>query len=165
MLNVRCEFQEREVLTPYKARKREVISEFQEMKCHLITEIKMGGKFTRKDRFAAVGNTTEPPASLTYSSVFSIDSVCIEFTLTDIFYLDIWACDIGNSFLSAKCGDKIWTKSGTVFGNYKGKVMTIIKDLHGLKSSGAAWRALLAEMILELGYKPSISDMYVWAKS
>ena len=42
---------------------------FQEIRCHMIFDIKMDGLFTRKSRFVAGGHTTEPPTSITYSSV------------------------------------------------------------------------------------------------
>mmetsp|Transcript_15996 Transcript_15996/g.23839 ORF Transcript_15996/g.23839 Transcript_15996/m.23839 type:complete len:1130 (+) Transcript_15996:7540-10929(+) len=164
MLNVRCAFEEKEGLTPEEARKGKVLVGFQEIKCHLIFDIKMDGKFTRKARFVAGGHTTDPPASLTYSSVVSRDSVRIAFMLAALNDCDIWACDIGNAYLNAKCREKIWTKAGTEFGSDKGKVMVVIRALYGLKSSGAAWRAMLAETLLDLGYKPSRADMDVWMK-
>ena len=40
---------------------------FQEIKCHMIFDVKMD--FTRKARFVAGGHTTETPAGITYSSV------------------------------------------------------------------------------------------------
>lgn len=42
--------------------------------------------------------------------------------------------------------------------------MIVIRDLYGLKSIGAAWRAMISETILDLGYKPSIEDMDIWMK-
>ena len=46
---------------------------FQEIKCHMIFDVTMA--LTRKARFVAGGHLTEPPASITYSSVVSRDSV------------------------------------------------------------------------------------------
>jgi len=48
-----------------------------EIPCHIIFNIKMD--FTRKARFVAGGHKTDPPTSLTYSSVVSRDSVRIGF--------------------------------------------------------------------------------------
>ena len=42
--------------------------------------------------------------------------------------------------------------------------MIIDRDLYGMKNSGAAWRAKLAETLREIGYFPSKSDPYVWLK-
>ena len=57
--------------------------------------------------------------------------------------------------------EKIWTKAVTKFGNDKGKVMIVIRDMYILKSSGKLWLAMIAEMLLELGYRPSRVDMDV----
>jgi len=48
---------------------------YQEIKCHMIFDIKMDGDFTRKARLVAGSHTTETPTSLTYSSVVSRESV------------------------------------------------------------------------------------------
>ena len=43
--------------------------------------------------------------------------------------------------------------------------MIVMRDLYCLKSSGSAWRAMIDEMLLDLGYKPSIADMDVRMKT
>ena len=50
---------------------------YQGIECHIVFDIKID--FTRKARFVAGGHMTEAPASLTYSSVVSRDSVRIAF--------------------------------------------------------------------------------------
>jgi hypothetical protein len=42
--------------------------------------------------------------------------------------------------------------------------MLVIKALYGLRSSGAAFRSLLAETLNKLGYKPSYADPDVWMR-
>ena len=42
--------------------------------------------------------------------------------------------------------------------------MIIKKALYGLKSSGAAFRAHLAETLDAMGYKPSYKDIDVWLR-
>ena len=44
---------------------------YQQIKCHMIFDVKMGKNFRRKARFVAGRHTTETPTSLTYSSVVS----------------------------------------------------------------------------------------------
>ena len=92
----------------------------------------MNGKFTRKYRFVAGVRTTDPPASLTCSSVVSIYSVCIGLTIAALNDLDIWECDIGNAYLNAKCRERIWMKAGAKFRNEKGKVMIVIRAMYVL---------------------------------
>ena len=105
---------------------------------------------------------TNPPASLTYSSAVDRYVVRIAFALSDINDIDIWACGIGNAYINEKYREKIWAKSSTDFGNEKEKVVKVIRALYGLKSSGTVWRAMMSETLLDLDYKNSRSDMYVW---
>jgi len=51
------------------------LQSYQEIKCHMIFNIKMDGNITRKARLVADSHTTETPASSTYSSVVSRESV------------------------------------------------------------------------------------------
>ena len=102
---------------------------------------------------------TEPPASLTYYITFPRDSVRIELILADFNDIIIQECDIGSTYINEKFIEKIWTKSGTNFGNNKGKVIIVIRNLHGLKSSGSSWIYILAETLLDPGYKLSREDM------
>ena len=62
-------------MTPEEARKGKVLAKFQHIKCHMIFDIKMDDKFACKYSSVTDGNTTTTPASLTYSSVVSRDSL------------------------------------------------------------------------------------------
>ena len=42
--------------------------------------------------------------------------------------------------------------------------MIVTRALYGLKSSGAAFRALLAEVLWDLGYRPSKADPDVYMR-
>ena len=44
---------------------------YQQVKCHMIFDIKMGENFRSKEIMVACGHRTETPAVLTYSYVFS----------------------------------------------------------------------------------------------
>lgn len=50
---------------------------FEKITGHLVFDVKLGENFRRKARFCADGHKTGAPASLTYSSVVSRDSVRI----------------------------------------------------------------------------------------
>ena len=76
---------------------------YQEIRFHMIFDIKMDRQFTRKARYVAGGHTTDPPFSITYSSVVSRNSVRIAFTLAALNDVEIRADDIGNSYLNVKC--------------------------------------------------------------
>jgi hypothetical protein len=137
---------------------------YQQIRCHMIFEIKMDGKFTRKARFVAGGHTTNPPPSTTYSSVVSRDSVRIAFLVAALNDLDIWAADIGNAYLNAPCREKIWTMAGAEFGSEQGSVMTVVRALYGLKTSGASWRAMFAETLKDMGFVSTKADPDVYIK-
>ena len=102
---------------------------------------------TRKARMVARGHTTETPASLTYLSVVSRDSVRIALLIAALIDLDIIACNIGNAYLNAPCREKIWFVAGPEFRSKQGQVVKVVRALYGLKSSGASWRYMLQETI------------------
>lgn len=111
--------------------------------------------FTRKARFVANGLTTETPASITYSSVVSRDSVRLAFLIATLNELDIMSCNIGDAYLNAPCQEKIWFKAGIECGEDKGKVMIVTHALYGLKSSGAAWRSMFADLLQKMSWVPT----------
>ena len=62
--------------------------------CHMIFDVKLGENYRRKARLVAGGHKTEAPASITYSSVVSRDSVRIALLIAALNDLDVLACDI-----------------------------------------------------------------------
>ena len=134
----------------------------QQIKCHLIFDVKMD--FSRKARFVAGGHLTDPPASMTYSSVVSRETVRIALLLAALNDLDVCAADIGNAYLNAPCKEKIWIVAGPEFGEDAGKPMVITRALYGLKSSGAAWRQMLSASIKKMGFTSSKGDPDLYYK-
>ena len=137
-------------------------SGFQEIKCHMIFDVKIGENFRRKARLVAGGHTTDALATLTYSSVVSRDSVRIALTIAALNGLEGMACDIQNAYLATDSREKIWTRAGPEFGLESGTIMLIRKALYGLKSSGAAFHAHLAETLYDIGFVPTRADPDVW---
>ena len=137
---------------------------YQKVDCHIIWDIKLGENFRRKARLVAGGHKTDVPSSITYSSVVSRDSVRIALTIAALNGLDILACDIQNAYLTADCREKIYVIAGPEFGSEQGAILIVRKALYGLKSSGAAFRSLLASVIWDMGYRPSKADPDVWLK-
>ena len=136
---------------------------FQEISCHMIFDVKMD--LTRKARFVAGGHLTEPPASITYSSVVTRDSIRIAFLVAALNNLDITACDVGNAYLNAPCREKIWFIAGPEFGSQQGMVVKIVRALYGLKSSGASWRAMFNSTILDMGFESTVADPDVYRRA
>ena len=137
---------------------------YQEIKCHLVFDVKLGENFRRKARYVAGGHMTEAPSSITYSSVVSRDSVRICLMAAALNGLDVLACDIENAYLTADCREKIFVQAGPEFGPDKGKIMLVKKALYGLKSSGAAFRALCSSVLRDLGYTPTKGDPDVYIR-
>ena len=86
---------------------------------------------------------SKTPATLTYSSVMSHDLIAL--TIAALNDLQVMSCDIQNAYLMADCREKIWTYTGPEFGLEQGSIMFVRKALYGLKSSGTAFQAHLAE--------------------
>ena len=59
---------------------------------------------------------------------------------------------------------KVWCRAGPEFGADEGKIMLITRALYGLKSSGAAFRSLLADHVWDIGFRPSQADNDVWLR-
>ena len=137
---------------------------YQQIKCHMVFDVKMGESFRRKARFVAGDNTTETPSTLTYSSVVSRDSVRIILLVVALNGLNIMAFDIQNAYLMADCREKIWTIAGPEFESGKGTPMIIRKALYGLKSSGAAFQAYLVETLYDISFGSSKADPDVWLR-
>ena len=131
----------------------------------MIFDIKLGENFRRKARLVADGHRTKAPASVTYSSVVSRDSVRICLLLAALNNLDIKCADIKNAYLTAPTKEKLYTWAGPEFGPDCGKPYIITRALYSLKSSGAAFRAYLAEHLdKNLGFQSTIADPDVWRR-
>jgi ribosomal protein L31E len=137
---------------------------FQEIRCHLIFDVKMEN-FQHKTRLVAGGHTPpETPASITYTSVVSRESVRIALTLTALNDLEVKTANIENAYLTAPVGEKIWCRLGPEFGGDPGKKTLIVRALYGLKSAGASFRNHLADCMRHLGWTSCIADPDVWLK-
>ena len=123
---------------------------YQEIKWHLIFEMKMGDKFLRQARFDAGGHMTDTPATLTHAYVFSRDLVRISLNFADINVLGILVCDIQNAYFTAEFREKIWTHDGPEFGSEAGTIMIVGMALYGLKSSVVAFHAHLVDTLNEI---------------
>lgn len=136
---------------------------YQKIPCHIVFDIKMD--LTRKCRYVAGGHKTEPPASITYASVVSRESVRIAFLVAALNQLDILAGDVQGAYLNAPCREKIYTVCGPEFGAHLvGRIAVIRLALYGLKSSGFAWRSHLAETLRSCDFTMCYADNDVWMR-
>jgi hypothetical protein len=91
---------------------------------------------------------TEAPASITYSSVVSRDSVRLCLLIAALNSLDVLSCDIQGAYLTAPSREKVVITAGPEFGTeLEGKILIVTRALYGLKSAGAAFRSYLADYL------------------
>ena len=84
MRNVRIAFEKIDDVTEAEMRTGKIRPGYSYCSTHMIFDIKMDGKFTRKARLVAEGHKTRPPSSITYSSVVTRDSVRIALTIASL---------------------------------------------------------------------------------
>ena len=65
----------------FEKRKEEIPIGYQHIKCHIISDIKLGDNFRRKASLVGRGHTTTAPESITYSYVVSRESVRIDLAI------------------------------------------------------------------------------------
>eukprot|EP01082_Thalassiosira_pseudonana_P015427 g13704.t1 g13704 contig9:237785-238624(-) len=123
---------------------------YQFVHCHMIFDVKMED-LRRKARLVAGGHTTVAPATMTYASVVSRETVRIALLIAALNDLPVWAADIMNAYVTAPNQEKIWTTLGPEFGEDAGKKAIIVRALYGLKSAGASFRNHLGECMRALG--------------
>ena len=102
---------------------------------------------------------------MTYSSVVSRDSVRICLLYAALNNLDVSSADIQNAYLSAPPREKRYTIAGAEFGSEKDEIMLVVRALYGLRSSGAAFRQYLADILTELDFISCRGDPDVWRRS
>ena len=127
-------------------------------------EIKMD--LCRKARYVAGGHLTDPPTSMTYSTVVSRESVRIAFLIAALNNMEILAGDIQNAYLNAPTSEKLYFVAGKEWKADAGKNIVIIRAVYGLKSSALQWRNHLANILSnDLGFKSCLADPDMWYKS
>ena len=159
-------FEKQEEKTPAEIRQDATkLPGYSEIGLHMVFDVKLDGKFTRKARLVANGNETQDlPKYERYASVVSRESVRIGFLYAALNDLDILSCDVTNAYLNAPCTERLWTEAGPEFGSDKGSVMILKKAVYGLQSAGSSWHHTLAKMLEEIGFVPSRADPDVWLK-
>lgn len=136
---------------------------YKKIRCHMNFEVKMD--LRRKARYVAGGHLTDPPTTMTYSTVVSRESVRIAFLIAALNNLEILAGDIQNAYLNAPTEEKLYFVAGDEWGPDKGRLVVIVRALYGLKSSALAWRNHLSDTLANvLKFKSSLADPDVWYK-
>ncbi len=89
------------------------------------------------------GHKTKAPATITYASVVSRETVRIALLMAALNNLEVKVGDVLNAYITAPITEKVWTVLGPEFEPDAGKAAVINRALYGLKSAGACPRRLL----------------------
>ncbi len=82
---------------------------------------------------------TKAPATITYASVVSRETMHLALTFAFLNDLKVKVSDVLNAYITAPVKEKVWTILGPKFGLDSGKSAVIVRALYGFKSAGAAF--------------------------
>ena len=112
----------------------------------------------------ADGSLTVDPVENIYSEVeFLRHSILVTF-LGELSNLELCGADIENASLAAYNHEKLFMIAGAVFEELKGFILVFNKALYGLKSSGKKWEETFHDIIKDMGFMPSKTDLCVWMR-
>ena len=138
-------------------------SDYQWTKLNMIFEVKQDGR--RKARLVAGGHLVDPRGINSRSTVVKGISVRLLDLIAHRDNLPILCGDIGNSFITADCLEKVYSRAGAEFGDREGAVMIFKKALYGLRSSSRAFRAHFADFLRSMGFSATRYDRDVWMRA
>ena len=81
-------------------------------------------------RLVAGGHATKAPATLTYASIMSRETMRIALLMAALNNIDIWAADVLNAYITAPCQEKILTTLGKEFGDDCGRKAIVVRALY-----------------------------------
>jgi Reverse transcriptase (RNA-dependent DNA polymerase) len=70
--------------------------------------------------------------------------------------------DISSAYLEAFNLEKVCFISGPEFGPLAGHLLTIVRAIYGLRTSGARWHDCFADVMRLMGFRPCKKDPDVW---
>lgn len=122
--------------------------------------------FLRKARIVAGGNRTDPPTDSTYSSVVSLCGMWMDIFIGELNNLQVVSGDIGNAYLTAFTTEQVCSRAGHEFSclGLEGHILIIVRALYGLKSSGARFHDLLADVLNDIGFDQCKAEPDIWLR-
>ena len=118
----------------------------------------------RRARMAAGGHRTPEPDESVYSSVAALRSLRLICFLAEQNGLPIMAGDVGSAYLTSFTKEKVCFTAGPEFGPLAGHTMIIDRALYGLRTPGKRYHESFADVMYNLGFKPSFADSDVWMR-
>ena len=77
--------------------------------------------FRLKARLVVGGHQTKAPATITYASMVSRETVSLALTIASLNDLEVKVGDVLNTYITAPVKEKVWTVLGPEFGHDTGK--------------------------------------------
>jgi hypothetical protein len=93
---------------------------YEKIPCHMTFDVKMKD-FRQKARLVAGGHRTKAPATITYASMVSRETVPLALTIASLNDLEVEVGDVLNAYITAPVKEKVWTVLGPKFGHDTGK--------------------------------------------
>ena len=107
---------------------------------------------------------TETPAVMTYASIVSRETVQIVLMIAALNDLKVKASNVQNTYLTAPCEEKIYTRLGKEFRVDKDKITVIVYALYGLKLTGASFCKHISDCMRTMGFEPCNTDPDLWCR-
>ncbi len=102
----------------------------------------------------AGGHQTKAPATITYASVVSRETVRLTLTFVSLNDLEVKVGNVLNAYITAPVKEKVWTVFGPEFGHESGKSAVIVHAVYRLKSAGAAFELTLLPLCTKWDIHP-----------
>jgi hypothetical protein len=87
----------------------------------------------------AGGHRTKAPATITYASVVSRETMHLALTIASLNDLEVKVGDVLNTYITTPVKEKVWSILGPKFGHDAGRTAIIVRASYELKSAGAAF--------------------------
>ena len=119
--------------------------DYQFVKLTMVYEVKQNG--CHKERVVAGGHLVDPRSISTHSTIVKGVSVCLLDVIAHCDNLKVLCGDVGNTFVTAPCLEKVYSRAGPEFGDRHDSIVVLMKVLYGLWSSSRAFRGHFADFL------------------
>ena len=100
-----------------------------------------------------------------FSPVVGLDTVRMVLFIAAHNGLNVRMTDVTCAYLQAETKEKIYTRAGIEWGeDLVGCILLLVKGVYGLRTSGARWYEMLAEILLSLGFVPCRGGISLWMR-
>ena len=136
---------------------------YKQIPYHIVFDVKFDLRC--KARLVADGIWMDVNREDTYSGVVGMDTMKLGFTLGDLNDFKRCAGDVENAFLNGYTKKKIYIVAGPEFvPALAGRVLIIVRSLHGLRTSATRFHEHLTDNLRKLGFHPSKADPNLFYK-